>query len=879
VPNSHLDEYRRKRDFSRTAEPSGRTRVAKADRPRFVIQKHAATRLHYDLRLEYEGVFLSWAVTKGPSLDPEDKRLAVEVEPHPLDYGDFEGTIPKGQYGGGTVMLWDRGWWEPEPGLSIEQMLKKGHLTFRFDGERLKGGYHLIKIRNDRTKSKRANWLLIKRDDDAARPGDDDAFLEETASSIASGRTMEDIAAGKGKAPKSFITKMKRSAKAIWNSKGDPEDSGEEAARENDAPRAPASARPKPAARGKKAPMPDFVEPQLTKLVERPPAGPGWAHEIKFDGYRMQLRVHAGKAALRTRSALDWTDRFREIAEDAGDLPDCMLDGEIVALDDEAKPSFAGLQTALSTGRTEALVFFAFDALFAEGEDLRGLPLGDRKERLRALLEADGGSRLRFVEYFETAGQAVLDSACRMDLEGIISKRLDAPYRSGRGDIWTKSKCRGGQEVVIGGWTTTGGTKFRSLIAGVHRDGRLVHVGRIGTGFGREKVEKLLPRLKAVESDASPFSGPGAPRKTADIHWVRPELVAEIEFAGWTADGSIRQASFKGLREDKPAREVVPETADAPAAKPAAKTPKGGSVVLGVSISNPDKPLWPQAGSEPPVSKIELARYYEAVAPWMLPYVKGRPCSMIRTPDGIDAERFFQRHAGAGSSALITLVPVRGDKKPYVQFDSAEALVAAAQTGATELHPWNCVPGQPELPGRFVFDLDPDEDMTFERVIEAAREVRDRLEEVGLTAFLKTTGGKGLHLVAPFTQPKSAKIEWPEAKAFAKAICERMAAEEPDRYTTNMSKKVRPGKIFLDYLRNDRLSTAVSLLSPRARPGATVSFPLSWTQARKGLDPKKYTLRTAPELIGGHDPWEGYEETARPLKEAMKRFAAKARQR
>jgi bifunctional non-homologous end joining protein LigD len=854
-----LDRYRAMRDFSKTAEPAGKSKVSATPRLRFVIQKHAATRLHYDLRLEHEGVFLSWAVTRGPSLDPDEKRLAVEVEPHPLDYGDFEGTIPKGQYGGGTVMLWDRGWWEPEPGRTIDQALKKGHLIARFEGERMRGAWHLVLIRNDKTGGKRRNWLFFKAHDGHERPGDADAFLKANASSIASGRTMEAIAAGEGPAPKPFMVRGRRtSAKAVWSSNRD------HSAVEKVAPKAPAA---------RSAAIPDFVEPQLAKLIERPPADGAWAHEIKFDGYRMQLRVHAGTATLRTRNGLDWTDRFPEVARDGAKLPEGLYDGELCALDDQARPSFPALQSALSEGRSGDLVLFLFDALWLDGEDVRERPLHVRKARLKAALEAATSSRLRYVEHFETAGGAVLRSACRMELEGVVSKRLNAQYRSGRSESWLKSKCRGGQEVVIGGWATTGGAKFRSLLVGVRReDGTLRHVGRVGTGFGREVVDRILPRLETVAAEASPFSGPGAPRKTADIHWARPELVAEIEFAGWTADGSIRQASFKGLREDKPATAVTAETSARDGIMSEKRAPKAtGNVVLGVTISNPDKALWPATDTGPEVPKIELARYFEAAAERLLPYVRGRPCSMVRTPDGIEGEqRFFQRHAGAGTSNLVTLVPVRGDKKPYLQLDTPEALVAVAQSGATELHPWNCLPFQPETPGRFVFDLDPDETVSFERVIEAAEEIRDRLERYGLTGHLKTTGGKGLHVVVPLTQPEDEVVAWPEAKAFAKRICEEAAADSPDRYTTNMSKKQRTSRIFLDYLRNDRLSTAVALLSPRARSGAPVSFPLTWAQAKTGLDPRRYTIRTALNLLAGADPWAGYDAAARPLAEAIR---------
>jgi bifunctional non-homologous end joining protein LigD len=889
-----LAKYQSMRDFGVTSEPARNEKVKPSRQLRFVIQKHAATRLHYDLRLEYEGVFLSWAVTKGPSLDPKDRRLAVEVEPHPLDYGDFEGTIPKGEYGGGTVMLWDRGYWAPEPGTSIEQGLKKGDLKVVFAGERMKGGWALVRMKWDRERGKRNNWLLIKHHDGYEKEGDEDAFLEKNDTSIASGRTMEQIAAGKGRRPSPFMTAIRRAADAVWQSNrgSSPEDSAEQVAVENDAPKAGAADRPRPLAHGKTATLPAFVPPQLAKLVDRPPVGDKWGHEIKFDGYRLQLRVEGGKGRLLTRKGLDWTARFKEIAADGSSLPDGIYDGEAVALDDHGRPDFAALQDALSTGRTSGLVFYLFDALFNDGEDLRGLPLADRKARLQAAMaEAPASPRLRYVDHFQTSGEAVLNSACHMHLEGIISKRLDAPYQSGRGDAWVKAKCRGGQEVVIAGYTTTG-TAFRSLIAGVYRDGRLIHVGRIGTGFGRDKLEKLLPRLKQLETDKSPFSGPGAPRKAANVQWLKPELVAEIEFAGWTGDGHIRQASFKGLREDKSAQDVVAEgrqaqekvardakaqgAAEAAPAPPPAGRKGGPSVICGVSISNPDKPLWPDDGEGKPVTKLQMVQYLHAIAHWMLPHIKGRPCSIIRTPDGIEGDqRFFQRHAGRGTSSLITQVSVSGDREPYIQIDTPEALIAAAQSGATEYHPWNCAPDKPDMPGRLVFDLDPSEQLGFGAVIEGALEIRERLQALGLVTFCKTTGGKGLHVVTPL---KPSKIDWPTAKAFARAVCEDMAADRPDRYLVNMAKAKRTGKIFLDYLRNDRMSTAVAPLSPRARPGAPVSFPLNWTQVRKGLDPKRFNIRTAPALLARTRDWDAYCDSERSLEVAIKSLA-KSRKR
>jgi bifunctional non-homologous end joining protein LigD len=879
-----LATYRAKRDFSLTEEPSGKAAVASGKALRFVVQRHDATRLHYDFRLELDGTFKSWAVTKGPSLDPTVKRLAVEVEDHPLDYGDFEGTIPEGQYGGGTVQLWDRGYWLPQG--DPHEGLKKGDLKFVLEGERLHGSWVLVRMKWDRDKGRggdpnrkngRTNWLLIKHRDQAAHEGDEDALLKDPKS-IASGRTLKEIALGTGRAPTPFMTGKRRAAGAVWES--NKQGGGEKAAI------APTTAKPR-----KVRAMPRFVEPQLAKLVEQPPAGSGWAHEVKFDGYRLQLRVENGKAVLRTRKGLDWTTKFAAIAQQAKTLPDCMIDGEAVALDSDGVPDFGALQAALSEGKSDSLIFFAFDLLFADfgegDEDLRGLPLSERKERLKDLLDGLKGKHqaLRYVEHFETSGAAVLESASQMGFEGIISKQLDAPYRSGRVGNWLKSKSRAGQEVVVGGWTSEA-KKVSSLLVGVHRGKKLVYVGKVGTGFGEEEIRTLLPKLRALESKTSPFAAGASPPRERNIHWTRPELVAEIEFAGWTGGGNVRQAAFKGLRSDKPAEEVVAETPVQPEkakmAKPVPKaaTPKASqkaaiakssrpTAVMGVSISHPDKALWPD--EKPPVTKLELAQYYEAIGPWMIDHIKGRPCSLVRTPDGIGGQIFFQRHAMPGGSNLLEEVKVKGDKKPYLQIDKVEGLVAAGQSGATELHPWNCQPDEPELPGRLVFDLDPAPDLGFAEVIKGALAVAERLEALGLKTFCKTTGGKGLHVVVPLTSdPKSP--DWDTAKMFAKEICRRLADAEPDLYVINMAKKERGGRIFLDYLRNDRTSTAVAPLSPRARPGATVSMPLLWPQVKAGLDPKKFTIRTAPALLKKSKPWADYAKAAKPLRAAIERL-------
>jgi bifunctional non-homologous end joining protein LigD len=857
-----LAPYRSKRDFTKTAEPNDRSSVAPSNRLRYVIQKHDATRLHYDLRLELGGVFKSWAVTKGPSLDPHDKRLAVEVEDHPLAYGDFEGTIPKGQYGGGTVQLWDRGYWEPESDVDPQQSLDHGELKFRLEGDRLQGSWVLVRMKHDRARSTRTNWLLIKHRDAAANDDDRDALLAEDRS-VASGRKMAAIAAGRGPGAKPFMlaTKGVVAPDATWDSSR----------------RSPPLAK----ARSISGPPPDFVDPQLCRVVGRPPDDAGWAHEIKFDGYRMQLRVVGRRVTLKTRKGLDWTDKFPAIARAARSLPDALIDGEIVALDDDGIPNFAALQAALSEHKTDNLVFFAFDLLFADDEDLRSMPLSERKERLAALLD-DGGSRLRYVEHFDTGGDGVLQSACEAGLEGIVSKRLDAPYASGRAGAWTKAKCRGGHEVVIGAWTTTQG-RFRSLLAGVWRDGHFVYVGRVGSGFSADKVDALLPRLKAVAADNSPFTGANAPRRDPSVHWVKPELVAEIEFAGWSDAGIVRQAAFKGLRLDKPAEEVEAELPAAPstpgatlAAEPEAKAParRGRVAVMDVPITHPDKALWPDGGDGQPVSKLDLAEYYAAMADWLVPHIAGRPCSIMRAPDGIAGECFFQRHAGPGMSHLLTAITVSGDRKPYLQIDRAEGLIAVAQVAGVELHPWNCAPGRPDIPGRLVFDLDPAPDLAFTAVIDAAQELRARLETLGLPTFCKTTGGKGLHVVVPLKAPKSGGPDWDAAKAFARSVCARMEQDSPDRYLINMAKAQRTGRIFLDYLRNDRMSTAVAPLSPRARPGATVSMLLDWPQIRAGLDPKRFTIRTAPKLYAKNKPWQGYDEAASLLAPAIKRFGA-----
>lgn len=835
-----LDTYQAKRSFGLTPEPKGRKAKPRQTALRYLIQCHAASRLHYDFRIEHDGVLKSWAVTKAPSRDPHVKRLAVEVEDHPLDYGGFEGTIPAGNYGAGTVQLWDVGEWSPQD-ADLDAAFKKGVIKLTLDGERLKGGWALIRLKSDRGKPSRPNWLLLKEKDAYAVEGEGDALAEIDAS-VVSGRTLAEIA----------------DAAAEWTS-------SKPAARKAAPP--PPKAAPKPLAKPHA-----FVPIQLCQVADRPPSALGWVHEIKFDGYRIQVATGGGRATLRTRKGLDWSERFPELAADAAHWPDAVVDGELCALDADTLPDFSALQTAIADEKTDALVYFAFDLLFDGGEDLRPLPLSHRKARLQAWCDrvAKGhAARLRYTDHFAASGPAVLESACRMGLEGVISKKLDAPYRAGRSATWVKSKCRGRDEVVIGGWSSEGATRFRSLLVGVKTKGGLRYLGRVGTGYSAALTKTLLPALKAAAADRSPFVGAAAPEASADLgeqlHWVAPVLVAEIEHAGYSEAGILRQAAFKGLREDKAPADVT----DAPRG-PALAAKPDKMVVAGVTITHPDKTLWPALGDHAAVSKVDLIRYYEAVAERLLPHILERPVSIIRAPDGIGGERFFQRHALAGHHPGLRSIEA-GDGKPYVAVTDLSGLIAVGQSGGLELHPWGCRPGDPETPDQITFDLDPDEGLAFDAVVAAANLLKPRLEALGLTPFVKTTGGKGLHVVVPIRSDARSRIDWDEAKAFAKAVCEALKADCPDRFITTMAKSARGGKIFLDYLRNGRAATAVAPWSPRARPGAGLALPLSWDQVKPGLDPTAFNLLTAAAQLNAPDPWVDFRQAEASLKPAMKK--------
>ncbi len=837
-----LTVYKAKRDFSKTAEPSGgkrrRRSPSAAGGGRFVIHKHDATRLHYDLRLEHDGVLWSWAVTRGPSLDPSEKRLAVHVEDHPIDYGDFEGVIPEGQYGAGAVVIWDRGEWVPEGDPAAG--MKKGHLGFRLDGEKLHGGWHLVRMR-PRAGEKRDNWLLIKSDDAFADPGGD--ILVDAPQSVESGRTVEEVAEG--------------------GSSKTRERTGKTAARKisKTAPNKPRKAAPRRKAKA----MPAFIAPALATLRTQPPGGGEWLHEVKFDGYRTQAHIDGGEVRLLTRNGLDWTKKFGVPINKALtglDCDDAILDGEIVVLADNGVASFSSLQAALSENRPERLIYYIFDLLYLDGVDLRPEPLVERKQQLRSLLGEDDDGVLRYSEHFADPGKTILRHACRMGLEGVVSKRADATYCGGRILDWIKSKCSNRQEFVIAGYVPSevAGRGLRSLVVGYHDKGRLQYAGRVGTGFSVRMTAELKRRLDRLTMKEPPFDRPPPGRR--GVVWVKPELVAEIEFRTWTADGILRQASFQGLREDKPAKEVVAETPVKGQATETRKDKAGeppSHARTAVTLSNPDKLLWPKAG----VSKQRLLDYYEAVWPRMKPFVVDRPLSLVRAPDGVDGQRFFQKHASKGMHGAIhkTSDPEDGEELLFIRdFDGLAALV---QLGVIEVHIWGATTDAIDTPDQIVFDLDPDEGLDVEAVRAATRAVGDRLAELGLPTFVKTSGGKGFHVVVPL-KPSA---DWTVVKGFADDFAHAMAADEPDHYTATLSKQARKGRIFIDYLRNGRGSTTVAPYSARGKANASVSMPVPWSMLDE-LMPDEFTIggEALDAALPADDPWADFFKAGKPLR-------------
>ena len=872
-----LDLYRSKRNFKSTSEPEGAAEAVTAGHS-FVVQKHDARRLHYDFRLEMDGVLKSWAVTRGPSLDPGDKRLAVHVEDHPLDYGDFEGTIPKGEYGGGTVIVWDRGSWSPigDPAKGYA----KGHLEFELDGERLKGRWHLVKIKG-KPREKRENWLLIKGDDAYARAEGSADLLEEETDSVKTGRSLAEVS---GEAPG-------------WSSKTGridrPDDAKAKPAKQK-APSKPAKAASQPAKASKsgaaaapalsvlpgarKAALPEALEPMLATLVAAPPVGDRWLHEIKFDGYRLIARIEAGDVRLLTRSGLDWTDKFgTAVPEALAALPlaRALIDGELVVEGAAGASDFSALQADLSEGRSDRFVFYAFDLVHCDGVDLSRVPLVERKQALERLI-GDGGPSLRYSAHFGDTGDMVLRHACRLGLEGVVSKLADGPYRSGRGKSWVKSKCSARQEFVIGGYVPSTATRgaIGSLLLGVYEDGGLVPVGRVGTGFSAKVAADLHRRLQAIATDKSPYADALTAEERRGAKFVAPELVAEVEFRAWTGDGHLRHASFRGLREDKPAREIVRETArstgpaDGEAAAKAAPMAKRT-----VKLTHPDRIYWPDVG----ITKAGLADYYAEIWRSIAPHIVGRPLALLRCPEGVGGEAFFQKHAWKGVNAAVRLVPDPKAKSepPLISIDSLDGLMALVQSATLEIHPWGSTLADWERPDRIIMDLDPGEGVSWAEVIDAAKEIRERFEAAGLAGFVKTSGGKGLHVVAPLTP----SADWQAVKAFTKAMAESMAADSPDRYVATIAKAKRGGKILVDYLRNQRGQTAVAAYSTRARPGAAVSMPLDFDELGPDIGPAHFTVANAPGHIAARksDPWAELAAAAALLEVApSKRRRAKA---
>ena len=833
-----LKDYRKKRDFKRTPEPAGRIHSQGPQRL-YVIQKHAATRLHYDLRLEEAGVLKSWAVPKGPSLDPKEKRLAVQVEDHPIEYGGFEGVIPEGEYGGGRVQVWDRGSWTPEG--DPHEGLRKGKLKFHLQGEKLRGGWNLVRMhgRAGVAEKGKTNWLLIKEADEEAAPQDQRDIVQERPESVLSGRRIEDM----GKEPES-----------VWHSNRDQSTSASKSAID-----------PSRIKGGRKASLPQLMPFQLATLTDRSPVGDEWLHEIKLDGFRMQCRIEKGKAQLLTRTGQDWTHRFTDVAKAASRLPlrAALFDGELVALQPDGRSSFQLLQGALSEGADGTLAYYAFDLLYLDGYDLSDVPLLTRKEMLKRVLESEPkDGAFRYSDHVIGGGQAFHEAACRLGLEGMIAKRKNAPYQPGRGGDWLKVKCLQRQEFVIGGFTDPSGSRtgFGALLIGAYEGNALIYAGRVGTGFNTGLLKTLAARLQRLERPQSPFKN-RVPGPLRDVHWVKPNLVAEIAFTEWTSDGVLRHPSFQGLREDKKVTDVKREIPQPPpddsapppkADRKAASRPSVHVEIAGIRLTHPTRILYPQQG----VTKQDLARYYESIAEWVLPHLTGRPVMVVRCPEGAGKDCFHQKHMNRMVPAAVKSIDIKeesGASSAYLMVDDLPGLISLVQMGALELHVWGARAPRLENPDRMVFDLDPDEGLPWARVTEAAELIKDRLATMKLDSWVKTTGGKGLHVVVPLT----GKQTWEEVKGFSQALAERLVKEAPDRYTSKMSKAGRRGKIFIDYLRNSRGATAVAAYSTRSRAGATVSVPVRWEElSRLTLD--EFTVKTVPRRLKmlKEDPWE-----------------------
>ncbi|BCG05363.1 ATP-dependent DNA ligase (plasmid) [Paraburkholderia sp. PGU19] len=827
-----LSRYRRKRDFLVTPEPApAASKLTASGDLSFVVQKHWASRLHYDVRLEHDGVLLSWAVPKGPCYDPKEKRMAIHVEDHPVEYSAFEGTIPKKQYGAGTVIVWDRGTWEPlgDP----HDSMSKGKLVFRLHGEKLAGLWELVRI--SKPDDRQDQWMLFKKRDEWARPLADFDVIKALPDSV----TTHPLGLVEDREPKAGRAR----------SRADPE---------LDLSAAIA------------APLPTKLEPQRATLASSLPSGGDWITEAKLDGYRMLARVDNGRVRLFTSGGHDWTRKLASLAAEVERLPvsSGWLDGEIVALKD-GLPDFGALQDAIDNAANREIVFFLFDLPYLDGQDLRNVPLWTRRALLARLLDRDT-ERIRFSQDFEAPPTRVFEAAAGLGLEGLMLKRRDARYESGRTQTWLKAKCRLRQELVICGFTARGGKEGEvgSLLLGYYegsKGSRLHDAGSVGTGWDARTGRHLWKRLLPLETDSAPFdvaitkSRRWSRRAAGSERWVRPELVAEIEFAEWTADGVVRQASFKGLRVDKPARRVVREGGQTLAHAPE---------VSRIKVTHPERIVDPSSG----VTKLDLARYYESVATWMLPHLKDRPVAMVRAPDGIEGEQFFQKHVErTGMPGIKT-----HDRKlwpnhpPLLTIDTTDALMSAAQMNAVEFHTWNSTVGRIDKPDRVIFDLDPGEGVKWAHVQEAALLVQTLLHELGLQAWLKTSGGKGLHVVVPLTP----RLDYDAVKAFSKAFVRHLAKTIPDRFSATSGASNRIGKVYVDYLRNGMAQTTVAAFSARARRGMGVSVPVAWEQLSELKSGAQWTVQTAREYLSfqTEDPWGAFWTTTQSLASAIRRL-------
>jgi bifunctional non-homologous end joining protein LigD len=879
-----LEVYHRKRNFKTTPEPKGRVHAAKPKGRRFIIQKHAASHLHYDFRLEHNGVLLSWAVPKGPSLDPNDKRLAMHVEDHPIEYGDFEGVIPPKQYGSGTVLLWDRGEWIPKE--DPEEGYRKGKLKFELAGEKLRGGWNLVRSRSAKYGGDKS-WLLIKEDDEYARQGVDARVVDELPDSVASGRSLEEIAAD---------------PERVWHSN--------KSVAENVKSGAVRTARPKlsdlakvPGAR--KARALEWLQPELATLVDKAPPGDDWIHEIKYDGYRMLCHVKFGRATVYSRNRKDWTNGLPLLAAAVARLPvdEAWIDGEVIAPDAQGRSSFQALQNAFAGEGAERLVYYAFDLPWVDGYDLQHVPLVERKRLLRERVPTSAGM-IRYSDHVEGEGETFFGEACGLGLEGIISKRRDSAYSGRRGRDWVKVKCQQRQEFVIGGWTDPQGSRtgFGALLIGVHdAEGKLRYAGKVGTGFDDKMLALLTKELAKRAIDKPPFVDPPTGAEGRRAHWVKPDLVGEVQFTEWTRDDTLRHPSFQGLRKDKAARDVVrerpahaPEDTEAPAADPPStrgntadtkrapatqrtargRTPAADApnVVAGVALSNADKVLYPEGG----ITKRELAEYYAAIGDWMVPHVAGRPLTLVRCPNGYDAKCFYQKKVKESLGDFLEPIEVResGGVADYMMANSVGALVSLVQMGVLEIHPWGSREGSLDKPDRIVMDFDPDESLPWSSIVEAVTVLRKLLDTLGLKGFLKTTGGKGLHVVIP-VEPRQ---DWATITAFTKAMADLMVMTFPDRFTAKLSKATRGGKILVDYLRNAEGATAIAAYSVRAKKHAPVSMPIAWEELKRDVRFDCFTVRNAPARLRAQkrDPWDGFLDLRQAITRQMLRSVGMA---